>query len=106
MGDVPNNGPRGLGAIVKCSFITKDPKTREDGFDYVAGKCIILIASGGPYVKENGLNISQEVYLWEGRESGLKKAPSLSGTRTIQETVINSLFLITMGTTIGCNVAP
>jgi len=33
---------------VESCFITKDPETIEDGFDYVARECIILIASGRP----------------------------------------------------------
>ena len=40
--DELNNGPRGLGAIVKSSFIAKDPEAIDGGLNYIARQCIIL----------------------------------------------------------------
>ena len=42
----------------------------------------------------------------EGRESGQKEFPSLSGPPTVQKTVIDGFFPITIGRSVGSNVPP
>ena len=42
----------------------------------------------------------------EGRESWKKEIPGLPGSLTIQETVINGFFPMTMGTSISRDITP
>ena len=104
--NIPNNGPRGFGAIVKSCFISEDPDTIEYCLNNKQGTEIGSGSFMGSEIEENRFNIGHKGYVQEGREDGGVRQPHPLRPGTIKETVIDSFFTLTGCTPVSGYIAP